>query len=93
MNRAQQVILAVVVYVLGAATGGTLYALLRKSMQAPGGHVRFGDVNRLCLGRPRARVLFGPIEVSCSWPSRQTARFLARRRTDAAVFLAGDRFV
>jgi lipopolysaccharide assembly protein A len=32
--RAPLAILAVVVYVLGAATGGTLYALLRKSMQA-----------------------------------------------------------
>jgi hypothetical protein len=34
VNRAQQAFLAVVVYVLGAATGGTLYASLRKSMQA-----------------------------------------------------------
>ena len=32
--RAPLAILAVVVYVLGAATGGTLYALLRKSVQA-----------------------------------------------------------
>jgi lipopolysaccharide assembly protein A len=32
--RAPLAMLAVVVYVLGAATGGTLYALLRKSMQA-----------------------------------------------------------
>jgi len=32
--RAPLAILAVVVYILGAATGGTLYALLRKSVQA-----------------------------------------------------------
>lgn len=32
--RAPLAILAVVVYVLGAATGGTLFALLRKSVQA-----------------------------------------------------------
>jgi uncharacterized integral membrane protein len=32
--RAPLAILAVVVYIIGAATGGTLYALLRKSVQA-----------------------------------------------------------
>ena len=32
--RAPLAILAVVVYILGAATGGTLYALLLKSVQA-----------------------------------------------------------
>ncbi len=32
--RAPLAVLAVVVYVLGAATGGTLYAFLRKSVQA-----------------------------------------------------------
>ena len=32
--RAPLAILAVVVYILGAATGGTLYAPLRKSVQA-----------------------------------------------------------
>ncbi len=32
--RAPLAILAVVVYILGAATGGTLYALLRKSVQS-----------------------------------------------------------
>jgi hypothetical protein len=48
--RAPLAILAVVVYVLGAATGGTLYALLRIDAGIPGDDV-IGR-NRLCLGRP-----------------------------------------